>query len=237
MALSHIVMHLALCNAAARLGPQTQLPVRVVVTDKINRDVVDEKTTIPRDENDDGVAEFDIPWGIYRATVTMRAGRATCSSHQYVAVMADHNRSITVHLQDTPTPVPAPVILEGTAPVEYAYTQPTIVFFGKDTKCNGAVGNTLNVTEDQETDEDAYYSTVYPTLSLLQQVPTLAVRLTDTRGGYHYVHLPSNFLTFSGRWADLGEFDITDDLIQYLADKPEDTLLCIHGYETTTTFH
>jgi hypothetical protein len=237
MALSHIVMHLALCNAAARLGPKAQLPVRVVVTDKIKRVVVDEKTTIPRYEGDDGVAEFDIAWGVYRSVITMRAGKTTCSSSQYFAVLPDHNRSITVHLQDAASPQPIPTILEGAAPVEYAYTQPSVVFFDKSAKCDGPVGTPIDIAEDVETDDDAYYSTVYPSLSLLQQDPTVAIRIKDTRGGYHYVRLPKNFLTFSGRWANLSQFDITDGLVQYLADKPEDTLLCIKGYETTTEIH
>jgi hypothetical protein len=230
-------MHLALCNAAARLSPQAQLPVRVVATDRIDRDAVDQTTRVPRYEGNDAVTEFDIPWGIYRTVVTMRAGKTTCSSAMFLSVLPDHNRSITVHLQDVPVPQPAPVILQGSAPVEYAYTNPAVVFFDKNTKCNDPVGTPIDVQEDVETDDDAYYSTVYPTLSLFQQRPTLAVRLKDTRGGYHYVHLPSNFLTFSRKFANLGQFDITDDLIQYLADKPEDTLICIKAYETTTEIH
>jgi hypothetical protein len=237
MALSHIVMHLTLCNAAARLGAQAQLPVRVVVTDRIDRVAADQRVTIPRSEGNDGVVEFDVPWGVYRSVVTMRAGRTTCGATQYFAVIPDHNRSLTIGLQDTAAPTPAPVIIEGSSPVEYEYTQPTVVFFDNNAKCNTPVGTPIDVTEDVESDDDAYYSSVYPTEALFRQAPTPAMRLKDTRGGYHYVRLPKNFLSFARRWADLAQFNITDDLIQYLADKPEDTLLCIKAYETTTEIH
>ncbi len=63
MALSHIVMHIGLCNSALRLKPQTELPVHVVVTDRINRDVLDQNFKVVRENGNDADIEFDIPWG------------------------------------------------------------------------------------------------------------------------------------------------------------------------------
>lgn len=235
MALSHIVMHLALCKAAARLGPQAELPVRVVVTDKIKRDVIDQTARVLRYEGNTSSIEFDMPWGIYRAAVRMRAGRATCSGVQYFSVLADHNRSLTVQLQDGRVSSPVPVLISGTAPFAFSYVDPTVVVFGTGTKCNGPVGTPLNANIAQVNDSDAYYASVYPSAVLAQDAPLMpAVRLTDSQGGYHYLRVPGNFLTMSYVWPSAGQIDVTQNAIDYVAGKPEDTLLCPREYETTT---
>jgi hypothetical protein len=234
MALSHIVMHFALCNAAARLGPQADLPVHVVVTDKINRDVIDQNVRVARYEGNTSSAEFDIPWGIYRATATMRAGRATCTAVQYFNVPMDHNRTVTMNLRDGHVAAPVPTLINGTAPFAFSYVEPTVLVFPRDTKCNGPVGNPVNANIDQVTDSDGYYASVYPSAELAQGGPyVLAVRLKDSQGGYHYIRVPAEFLGFSQRWPSMGTFNVTEDVIDYVADKPEDTLLCPRLYKTT----
>jgi hypothetical protein len=235
MALSHIVMHFALCNAAARLGPQAELPTHIVITDKINRDVVDQTAHVARYEGNTNSAEFDVPWGIYRASVTMKAGKATCSTVQYFSVQPDHNRTLTVHLQDGPNPpVMVPTIITGTAPFAFSYVEPTVIVFTADTKCNGPVGNPVDVNIDQETDNDGYYASVFPSAALAGKGPfVLAVRLKDSQGGYHYVRVPAEFLGMSPRWPSMGQFDVTEDVVDYVQDKPEDTLLCPRLYKTT----
>ncbi|HKU67192.1 MAG TPA: hypothetical protein VJP85_05400 [Candidatus Baltobacteraceae bacterium] len=235
MALSHIVMHFALCNSAARLGPQADLPVHIVVTDKINRDVVDQTARVSRYEGNTSAAEFDVAWGIYRATVTMRAGHATCSAVQYFAVQPDHNRTLTVQLRDGNSPAPVPTLITGTAPFAFSYVEPTVlVFTAGSTKCNGPVGNPVDVNIDQETDNDGYYASVFPSPALAAKGPfVLAVRLKDSQGGYHYIRVPAEFLGMSPRWPSMGQFDVTEDVVDYVQDKPEDTLLCPRLYKTS----
>jgi hypothetical protein len=236
MALSHIVMHFALCNAAARLGPQAELPVHITVTDRINRDVIDQDAKVLRYEGDTSSAEFDIPWGIYRAAVRMRAGHTTCSAVQYFAVLVDHNRSVTVHLQDPHSPAqPIPTLIMGTAPFAYSYVDPTVMVFGTDTKCNGPVGNPVDAGIEQINDSDAFYASVYPSVALVRSnALVVAMRLKDTQGGYHYLRVPTNFLGWSARWPSSGQMNVNEDVIDYVADKPEDTLLCPREYETET---
>jgi hypothetical protein len=235
MALSHIVMHFVLCNSAARLGPQADLPVHIVVTDKINRDVVDQTSRVSRYEGNTSAAEFDVAWGIYRATVSMRAGRATCSAVQYFAVQQDHNRTLTVQLRDGSAPAPVPTLITGTAPFAFSYVEPTVmVFAAANTKCNGSVGTPVDVKIDQETDNDGYYASVFPSPSLVTKGPfVLAVRLKDSQGGYHYIRVPAEFLGMSPRWPSMGQFDVTEDVVDYVQDKPEDTLLCPRLYKTS----
>jgi hypothetical protein len=235
MALSHIVMHFALCNAAARLGPQADLPVRVVVTDKINRDVVDQQGRVSRYEGNASAIEFDVPWGVYRASVTMQAGHTACSGVQYFSVAQDRNRTLTMHMQDGKTPnAPVPTIVWGTAPFAFSYVEPTVLVLTGDTKCNGAVGTPVNVDIDQETDNDGYYASVYPSPELAHRGPyVLAVRLKDSQGGYHYIRVPAEFLGMSRGWPSMGQFDVTEDVVDYVQDKPEDTLLCPRLYKTS----
>lgn len=233
MALSHIVMHFALCNAAARLGPQAELPVRVVVTDKIDRDVINQTAKVIRYEGNTSSVDIDMPWGIYRMSVQMRAGKSTCSAVQYFAVLPDHNRSVTIHLQDRRSPQPVPTLIMGTAPFAYSYVQPTVVVFGNDTKCNGPVGNPLDAGIEQVNDSDAYYASVYPTPALARTSSiTVAIRLKDSQGGYHYLRVPGNFLTMSSSWPSAGTMNVSEYVLDYVADKPEDTLLCPREYET-----
>jgi hypothetical protein len=234
MALSHIVMHFALCNSAARLGPQADLPVHIVVTDKINRDVVDTNTRISRYEGNTSSAEFDVAWGVYRTTVTMRAGHATCSAVQYFAVQQDRDRTLTVQLHDGSGATPVPTLIYGTAPFSFSYVQPTVMVFSGDTKCNGPIGNPVNADIQQVNDSDGYYASVYPSASLAGKGPyVLAVRMTDSQGGYHYIRVPADFLGMSLRWPSQGTFDVTEDVVDYVQDKPEDTLLCPRLYKTS----
>jgi hypothetical protein len=235
MALSHIVMHLTLCTAAARLKNQSSLPVHVTVVDKIDRRLVDETVRVATSGAADSTAEFDIAWGMYLAHASMRAGNAQCEGSQFFSVIADHNRQLTMKLQNTVTPMPVPVIIQGDVPAEYSYTQPEIVVFGKGAKCDAPIGTPLDAAIDQEDDDQAFYATLYPTGPIVQNAPvTPALKLKDSVGGYHYIKIPNNFVEFGGRRPGQAQFDVTDDLIQFVAGKPEDTLLCFRIYETTT---
>lgn len=238
MALSHIVMQLVLCNAAARLKTQGDLPVRVAVLDKVNHHVIDETAHVAASGAADGTIEFDIPWGVYLAQASLRAGRTTCTRSQFFSVLPDHNRQLKMHLQDGLTGTPVPVIINGNLPSEFAYAQPTIVLFGKDAKCDAPVGTPLAADIDQQNDDQAYYANIYPSAALIQNMPvTPVLRLADSSGGFHYLKMPSNFLEFGHRRPSQDQLDVKDELIDFIAGKPEDTLLCMRGYETTTESH
>lgn len=238
MALSHIVMHLVLCNAATRHKTQSGVPVHVVMLDKVHRHVADETVRVAAAGAADDTAEFDVPWGTYLAQASLHAGETACSDATFFSVLPNHNREVTLQLQRGHTAARMPVIINGDLPAEFAYAQPTLVVFGKDAKCNAPVADPLPLDISQQNDGEAYYVSVYPSAALMQNMPAIpALRLTDSSGGYHYLKLPNNFLGFSSGWPNQAQFDVQDKLIDFLAAKPEDTLLCIRGYETTTEVH
>lgn len=238
MALSHIVMHVVLCSASARLKTQTNVPVHVTVLDKVNHHLVDQTVRVARTGAADSSTEFDIPWGLYLAQASMHVGGTTCSQSQFFSVLPNHDRELTVNLQNGNVGTLVPTIIYGDIPTEFSYVEPQVVLFGKDTKCDEPLGTPLDVKIDQQNDGQAYYASVYPTPALLQNMPvTPAIKLKDSSGGYHYVRMPKNFVSISHRMPGLNELDIKDDLVQFIAGKPEDTLLCMRGYETTTEIH
>ncbi len=236
MALSHIVLHVGLCNSALRLKPQSALPLHVVVTDKINRDIVDQKFRVVRENGNEVLAEFDIPWGMYRAHLDMRTPQVSCAASSYFDVLADHNRTLTVSLNEGPPKMAIPALVMGSAPFSFSYVQPTVVAFDKSVVCNGPVGDPINANIVMENDNDGYYASIFPNAVLAQHAPpVVAVRLTDTHGGYHYIRVPTRFSRELGVGGGLSAMmmDINEDVIDYVADKPEDTLLCPRGYVTT----
>lgn len=238
MALSHIVMQLVLCKAAAQLKTRGDLPVRVSVVDKVNHHLVDETVHVAASGAADDTLEFDIPWGIYLAQASLHTGRTTCARSQFFSVLPGHNRELKIQLQDGLTGTPVPVIINGDLPSEFAYVQPTVLIFGKGAKCDAPIGTPLDVDIDQQNDDQAYYASVYPNAALMQNMPAVPVlRLTDSSGGYHYLKMPSNFLEFGRRRPSQDQLDVKDGLIDFIAGKPEDTLLCMPGYETTTEMH
>lgn len=236
MALSHIVMHLALCNQALRLKTQTELPVQVSVTDKIGRSILDQKFRAYRDNGNEVPVEFDIPWGTYRAAVKMPVAHAPCSAVTYFTVLPDHNRTLDISLQAHASPQPVPTLIMGTAPFAFSYVDPTVVAFANGTACNSQVGDPLDAGIVTQNDSDGYYASVLPNAQLIQQrgPAVLAVRLTDSHGGYHYIRVPPKVFGFSYRWPSSAKFDVNEDAIDYVADKPEDTLLCPRMYETSS---
>ncbi|HZZ64260.1 MAG TPA: hypothetical protein VFE17_02060 [Candidatus Baltobacteraceae bacterium] len=237
MALSHIVLHVALCNPALRAKPGTALPLHVVVTDKIHRDIIDQNYTIVRENGNEGTVEFDIPWGMYRAKLDMHAHGATCSAVDYFTVLADHPRTVSISLQQGPVNTVVPALVMGSAPIAFSYVQPTVVALDKSVTCNGPVGDPLSAPIVMENDADAYYATVFPSAILTQHgPPVVAVRLTDSHAGYHYIRVPAKFLQYAGMtpWPSSVSLNVNEDVIDYVADKPEDTLLCPHMYQVIT---
>ena len=237
MALSHVVMHVALCNSALRLKPQTELPLHVVVTDRINRDAVDQKFRVVRENGNTVAVEYDVPWGIYRAKLDMKLQHTTCSAYSYFDVLSDHNRTVSVSLEEGRPKNIVPALVMGSAPFAFSYVQPTVVAFDKSTACNSTVNDPLDAGIVTENDGDGYYASVFPNAALAQHAPAVvAVRLTDSHSGYHYIRVPAKILNYVGMggWPSSVLLNVNEDVIDYVADKPEDTLLCPHMYQTIT---
>lgn len=235
MALSHVILHVALCNAAVRMKAQTAMLVHVSVVDRINRNAVDQDFRIVREDGSTATLAFDMPWGVYRANVEMKAGKTSCYAAKYFAVVVDHNRTLDLTLHKNRSRPIVPALIYGAAPFAFAYVTPTVEVFDKSVKCNGPVGDPLDAGVVTQNDADGFYATITPTRDLAAHAPlVVAVRLTDSRGDYHYIKVPTNFISFSSIWPSSGTINANENIIDYMTGKPEDTLLCPRLYETIT---
>ncbi|HEV3152596.1 MAG TPA: hypothetical protein VGZ02_02210 [Candidatus Baltobacteraceae bacterium] len=232
MPLSHIVMHVALCQSAVREAANRDVPLHIVLTDRIERTALDQKFSIERGSTREAPIEFDIPFGIYRASVST----STCGAVGYFSVIPDVNRGVSISLQQgrPQAPIP-PAIVQGTAPFEFAYVQPVVEVFPKTVKCDDPIGDPLNVGIEMDNEPNSYYATIAPSADLERNAPvTLAVRMNDSHGGYQYLRVPiGDAIGYRTAWPSLGQLNITSGLIDQLAGKPEDTLLCIRMTKTT----
>jgi hypothetical protein len=233
MDLSHIAMHVSLCNAVAQASAARNVPLRVQVTDKLDRPQVQQTFQIQPGMGKTPRFEFDLPFGIYRIAMQAKAGNATCGAVEYFTVLTGHNRSLDVTLQNGRVTNPVvPMLVAGESPFSFAYVQPTLMLFGKTAKCDGPVGDPINADIHVTTDSDGYYAQIFPNSALAQAWPVVvAMQMKDSQGGYHYVRLPGE-PGFS-RWPSQLSFNVSEDVIDYVADKPEDTLLCPRMYKTT----
>ena len=90
----------------------------------------------------------------------------------------------------------------------------------------------MNADIRLETDSDGYYASIFPSPALASVMPAVvAMQLKDAQGGFHYVRLPGQ--VYFSPWPSLLSFNVSEDVIDYVADKPEDTLLCPRMYKTS----
>lgn len=219
-------MHVVLCSSVIRQAANRDVPLRVVLTDKLDRTSLDQKFAVERGTTTQAPVEFDIPFGLYRAQVTSGG----CSAVQFISVLANVNRGVTVSLQQGATGnAPAPAIVQGTAPFEFSYVQPTVMVFPHTLKCNDPIGDPLPAQIDMDNEPDSYYAAIDPTQALRQAAPvTLVVRFADSHGGFQYLRVPlSEGVGWYTKWPILGQLNVSSDLIDMLASKPEDTLICV----------
>src|SRR5438552_9818470 len=87
VALEHIVMHVALCKAVARLAPRTTVAMRVVVSDKRGVASVDRVVRFQRGTADKTNFEFDSSWGVYR--VDFAVPKYRCGGAEFMYVLPD----------------------------------------------------------------------------------------------------------------------------------------------------
>lgn len=232
MALEHIVMHVALCKAVARLAPSTTVAMHVVVNDKTNRPNLDRVVKFQRGTSDNAVVEFDSSWGVYRVEYAVPKYR--CGGVEFMYVLPDHDRGFNVALSDNVVNVPVPIALVmGSLPQSFAYVQPTVVTFSPQVPCNGKVSDPSPSGIDNQIEQDAYYATVRtPALYRNPKTVTVALQLKDSSGGYHYLRIPWQIEPGLYAWPNGFQINIDDAATAFAAESPEDTMLCPKGYLT-----
>jgi hypothetical protein len=228
----HIFLHLALCSAAAQAPPETTLPVHVTMAYHVGGNEVDRVFKVVRGDGAEVVAEFDIPRSLYKLQVDLPQYK--CGVTDFIDVLSDHNRTITETLVPAPVPAPAPVVmLDGAAPLSFAYLRPTFVVFPAGSACDQPVNVALPVPVRVEYDPGAYYvglgsdSGTGTAGSLV-----VALRLRTTTGLAHYVRLPLPFPQPWDGWPTTVRFNITEEMIDGLITEKTDTLLCPKMWET-----
>jgi hypothetical protein len=127
VALEHIILNVGLCKAVARLSPQTNVAMRVVVSDRINRAEFDQTVQFQRGTGNSTPVEFDSSWGTYRVVLSVPQYR--CNAVDFLEVLPDHNRSMNTTLADGLANSAAPVIILGALPQSCSYAQPSVVNF------------------------------------------------------------------------------------------------------------
>ncbi len=231
VALEHIILNVGLCKAVARLSPQTNVAMRVVVTDRINRAEFDQTVRFARGTGNSARVEFDSSWGTYK--IAMSIPKYRCNGIDFLEVLPDHDRSMNTTLVDGPANIAAPVIILGALPQSFAYAQPSVVIFPASLRCNGAVGDPQMDGIDNELEQDAYYAAIRtPALYHQPIAVTLAVRLQDSSGGFHYIRMPWKFSS-GYSWPSIGKLDIDDGVLGWIAGQTEDILLCPKFYGTS----
>lgn len=223
--LSHVALHVALCKTAASLPAKAPLSMRLLLTYSRGRDpAINRVFALHRDSDGTALVEFDAQQGVYRLTATLQSPR--CAAVQYVAVLPEHDRDVTIALKEGPALLPpiSPAIVAGDSP---AYEQPTVVLFSRPLKCDEAVGHFASDPIVLETSAQGYYASIFSLAGIMDRKSRMAaLRLTDSSGGYHYIRLPLFFPTSNQGFAGFERFNVNDDDLQFAAGKPEDTLLC-----------
>ncbi len=233
MGLSHIALHVSLCSSVARVAASRNVPLRAVVTDKLDRPQIQQTFVVEPGTGKTARFEFDLPFGMYRLTMQTQGGNAPCGAVEYFTVLNGHDRTLAVNLQDGRAVNPVvPMLVDGESPFSFAYVQPTLMVFGKTAKCDGPVGDPVTADIRVQSDSDGYYASIFPNQALADASPAVvAMQLKDSQGGFHYVRLPGQ--VYFSRWPSLLTFNVSEDVIDYVADKPEDTLLCPRMYKTS----
>lgn len=215
----------------AGLAPQTVVPMRVVLTDRVKRVTYDKTVRFARGTGNETAVEFDSSWGTYR--IEMSAPKYGCNGVDYIDILPDHDRSMNTALVDGPADPAAPVLLAGSLPKSFASVQPTLVVFPETLRCNGLARDPQTEGVDNQVEQDAYYASMR-TPSLYHQpiAVTLAVRFTAPSGGFHYIRVPFRFSS-GYTWPSVGELNIDDSIIGWVAQKTQDVLLCPKYYGTS----
>ncbi|MDE2483542.1 MAG: hypothetical protein KGN02_15305 [bacterium] len=231
--LSHIALHLGLCSAIARQGPDTPIEVRVQLLNHTGRASFDKHFSFTRGYAADRLVEFDAPFGVYAMHVT--APKYGCSAANWEMVLPGHDRNIHEPMVEGVAHLGQPLLLAGTLPASFAYANPTVVAFDKGQACNTPVGDPLPVKTVVENDQDAFYVWMYPDPSLAGHTPVVAaVQIGAADGDDTYIRLKVPFPVPWHGFPDTWQFNVSENVIDMLSQQKTETLLCPRMYEAIT---
>ena len=228
---AHIVLHVGLCQAIARTAPQTSVTMYVRMLDHIGDPVVKKTFTFERGEDSHKLVELDAPQGTF--ALQMSVPKYHCAAQDYLGLLSGHSRNVDETLSDGTPPPTTPMLMEGTAPPSFLYVQPTFVLVDKSTQCNAPIGRQIPLKITVENDQDAYYAWLYPDPSQYPQPVLIALKLGTATGEFHYIRVPMRFPVPWEGWPENVQFSLKESVIDNLAGKPINTLLCPKLYKTS----
>jgi hypothetical protein len=226
LALSHVILHLGLCSAVAKLPPETQVAIHIHATDRADQVIVDRTFRMERGDDDERVVEFDITQGTFRVEAAIP--KSGCSTVAYFSFLQEIGRNVSMSLVPQSAPLQPVLLLDGAAPQSFLYVKPTLVLFDKATvACGKPITDPLPSHIDIDNASDAYYASIYADTPLPPGVvPLLAIRLKTPTHQYHYVRVPVPVPTRWLGWPGRITFAVDENMVDELASEPTDTLLC-----------
>ena len=227
----HIVLHLMLCAATVH-GAAPVRAVHVELDTRIGGSVVDRDFPVSGDNPFDTIVDLDAPRGEFLLEVD--EAKSTCGATQFVFLIPEANRSISMKLtpRGAQASMRSPMLFDGTTPLGFDYAEPTVVLVDGKVACNQPVGDLPVIESQTEIDSDSYYASIFGYTSKSALPPKVALRLTDNAGGYHYIRMNIP-IALGQTWPNTATFNVTQDVIDQVVDKPEDTFLCPKLYKTT----
>ena len=230
--LSHLFLHVGLCNAVASAPPDTTIAMHVVMSYRVGGNEIDKTVTFARGDDMQTVVELDVPRSIYRLQLDVPKYR--CSATDFIDVLSEQNRTITETLIDGQIAPPPVELFAGLAPLSFLYVKPTFVAFDKSVACNGPIAQPIPTHVNVEYDQGAYYVWLYEDPTIATHGPlTVALKLRTTTGLAHYVRLPIPFPQPWGGFPGSVQLNVTEDMIDGIATEKTDTLLCPKMWETS----
>ena len=236
LGMSHVILHLGLCSAVARLGPEATVDMRVRFAYRgAGGNALDKPIRFTRGTEAETVFETDVPRGtfLFEAAVP----KYGCAVRDFLDFIPDHDRTVSEKLEDVPQPPPAMLLLTGTAPQSFQYVRPTFVLFDGAQQCDKPVGTPLPSQIAVQNERDAYYVQMRFTPPASSQSPppqdVVALRLRTPTGLHHYIRVKLPFPPPWGGWPGTITFDVRDDELASLATEPAEVLLCPKLWSTS----
>lgn len=230
LGMAHVVLHLGLCSSMAQAQPSATLPIRVKLIDRTGHTSLQQNFRVPRGSDPAKTVEFDIARGVYELQAD--SPKYGCGVSDFLSFLPDRNRAVSETLTSTAQRSPVPLLLQGTAPLSFLYAKPTVVLFAKGTSCDKPVDDPLPANVRMENDRDSFYVSVTADANVQSRAGVLALSLQTATGENHYVRIPFPFVPQTV-WPSTVQFNVTDDVMDFLAGKPVDTLLCPHMLKTS----
>jgi hypothetical protein len=232
LGVSHVILHLGLCNTVMKLPPQTQVAAHIRLVDRIGGFHNEQTLRFARNYESTGIVEFEAPQGEYQLQVSVP--QYNCYAADYLYILPEHDRTINEQLSDGPPAPTEPFLLEGTAPASFLYVAPTYVLFDKSTQCNKPVGDPIPAHIVVENDQDSFYIWMYSDPTLVARGPEIvAMQLQTPTGENHYIRLKVPFPLPWGGFPSALKFNVTENDVDWLATQPTDVLLCPKLFETS----